>query len=170
MQGAGAAELRPLREHRHPGDDPVAGAGAGQFDVGDFDGLAVQLREFGVVGVDFGADQIAQDGRFAGAGLEGAQRHRAGRERDVAGFDGGDAQHGDEDAAAVAQLHDQPERPGRGRQGADGDDDVADAADDFEVRAADLQPRQAPGVGAGGVTHGFSLNPCAGQPVFRYYC
>ena len=110
-----------------PGHHPVAGPGLFDAQVGDHHVGAGQLRQFGIVDLDRGVEDLAHRQNLAGPLLEVAQRHVAGVERHRVGLDRGDPQNRDEDFASGRQIDDQPQDARLLADDADADHDVADA-------------------------------------------
>ncbi|SQB95250.1 Uncharacterised protein [Clostridium paraputrificum] len=150
-------------QHRHAGEDPIAGARPLHLHVGELLRHAVQVLQIGVVDLHLRTDQVAEHGRLAGPGLELAHGHQAGVEQDLVGLDGGDAPHRHEDAAFVGQLQDQPQRPRRRAGRPQPHDHVAGAADGVAVGVAHDHPRQTSRVYAVDGSHDYEDNRCSGS-------
>ena len=151
LHRAAAPEAPDVLAHREAGDQPVAGAGVLHVRVGDVGLHAV------VDHPDPGVEHLPDHEDLVGALGERAEVDLAGGQRDRSGVDGGDPQHGHEDAASGPDADDEAQHPRRPRPHGDGRDGVAHPADVLAVRAENGQTDhpgdEHPGHGRAGRTH-----------------
>ena len=101
-----------MRAHRHPGDDPVAGAGLLHPEIHHEHLGAGEVGLLGVVDPHLGVENLAQHEHFAGPLNEPAQGDVAGGEGDRIGLDGGDAQDRYENPLRVSNSTTRPSTRG----------------------------------------------------------
>ena len=142
VHGGAATESAAVPAHRDLRHHPVPGAGLLDAQIDDDDVGVPQLLEFRVVHAHVGIRHLGEGEHLAGPLLESAQTDVAGGECHRARFDGGDAEHRDEDAFAREQFDDQSEDARLLPADARGDHHVPDAADRLPVGAEHHQAGQ----------------------------